>query len=143
MAFAVAVDDTEEFKQYLTSLIVTAASVAWLFLLFIRSFDLRLTKYRKLFNVIMGLQLLFAMVRNPLLLSSVRSPLVYQEQLNTRFLHRYLLGGLSPFILLSFLRQLMFSCPHLFIFSSFLPLVSSISTLNHRRNRRAVQEDEN
>ncbi|KAF9308583.1 hypothetical protein BG003_010916 [Podila horticola] len=70
MAFAVAVDDTEEFKQYLTSLIVTAASVAWLFLLFIRSFDLRLTKYRKLFNVIMGLQLLFAMVRNPLLLSS-------------------------------------------------------------------------
>ncbi|KAG0322359.1 hypothetical protein BG000_002939 [Podila horticola] len=71
MAFAVAVDD-EEFKQYLTSLIVTVASVEWLFLLLIRSVDLRLTKYRKLFNVVMGLQLLFAMVRNlsTLLLSS-------------------------------------------------------------------------
>ncbi|KAG0349312.1 hypothetical protein BG005_011047 [Podila minutissima] len=53
MAFAAAVDDAEEFKQCVTSLIVTAASVAWLFLLFVRSVDLRLTKYRKLFNGVM------------------------------------------------------------------------------------------
>ncbi|KAF9278578.1 hypothetical protein BGZ74_003045 [Mortierella antarctica] len=64
MAFAAAVDDAEEFKQCVTSLIVTAASVAWLFLLFVRSVDLRLTKYRKLFNGVMSLQLLFAMLRN-------------------------------------------------------------------------------
>ncbi|KAF9373543.1 hypothetical protein CPC16_001799 [Podila verticillata] len=72
MAFAVAMEDPEGFKQYLTTLIITAASVAWLFLLLVRPVDLKLTKYRRLFNVAMTLQLLFATSRNlpTLLLSS-------------------------------------------------------------------------
>ncbi|KAF9336068.1 hypothetical protein BG006_009858 [Podila minutissima] len=72
MPFAIGVDNADEFTKYLINVVVVTASVAWLFLLFIRSIDEKLVKYRKPFSIAMTLQLFFATLRNlsTLMLSS-------------------------------------------------------------------------
>ncbi|KAF9411613.1 hypothetical protein BGZ94_001288 [Podila epigama] len=64
MPFPIGVDDAAGFNRYLINLLVTNASVAWLFLLFVKSIDSKLIKYRKPFSIAMTLQLLFVTLRN-------------------------------------------------------------------------------
>lgn len=73
MPFAIGVDNADEFNKYLINVVVVTASVAWLFLLFVRSIDEKLVKYRKPFSIAMTLQLFFVTLRNlsTLMLSSV------------------------------------------------------------------------
>ncbi|KAG0038279.1 hypothetical protein BGZ82_000649 [Podila clonocystis] len=72
MPFAIGVDNADEFNKYLINVVVVTASVAWLFLLFVRSLDEKLIKYRKPFSIAMTLQLFFVTLRNlsTLMLSS-------------------------------------------------------------------------
>ncbi|KAF9932641.1 hypothetical protein FBU30_007638 [Linnemannia zychae] len=73
MAFALGVEDANEFYKYLINVIIVTASVAWLLLLFIRSIDSKVYREFKPFSIAMSLQLLFVTIRNltTLLLSSV------------------------------------------------------------------------
>jgi len=72
MPFAIGVDNADEFTKYLINVVVVTASVVWLFLLFVRSIDEKLIKYRKPFSIAMTLTLFFATLRNlsTLMLSS-------------------------------------------------------------------------
>lgn len=73
MPFAIGVNNADEFNKYLINVVVVTASVAWLFLLFVRSIDEKLITYRKPFSIAMTLQLFFVTLRNlsTLMLSSV------------------------------------------------------------------------
>lgn len=73
MPFVIGVDNADAFNKYMINVMVTTASVAWLFLLFIRSVDKKVLVYRKPFSVAMSLQLLFVTLRNlsTMMLSSV------------------------------------------------------------------------
>ncbi|KAG0339413.1 hypothetical protein BG000_002168 [Podila horticola] len=72
MPFAIGVNNADEFNKYLINVVVVTASVAWLFLLFVRSIDEKLITYRKPFSIAMTLQLFFVTLRNlsTLMLSS-------------------------------------------------------------------------
>ncbi|KAG0264814.1 hypothetical protein DFQ27_001012 [Actinomortierella ambigua] len=72
MAYEVDFKTPDGFVIYLVNVLAVAATVAWLFLLFIRSIDEKLIKYRKPFSIAMTLQLLFVTLRNfsTMLLSS-------------------------------------------------------------------------
>ncbi|KAG0256111.1 hypothetical protein BG011_004745 [Mortierella polycephala] len=72
MPFAIGVENADEFTKYLINVVVVTASVAWLFLLFVRSIDEKVYKQWKPFSVAMMLQLFFVTLRNlsTLLLSS-------------------------------------------------------------------------
>ncbi|KAG0236383.1 hypothetical protein BGW42_003541 [Actinomortierella wolfii] len=70
--YTIGVDGPDGFVKYLVNVLVVAATVAWLFLLFVRSIDAKLVKYRKPFSIAMTLQLFFVTLRNfsTMLLSS-------------------------------------------------------------------------
>ena len=63
----------DAFTKYLINVVVVTASVAWLFLLFLRSVDQKVYRYWKPFSVAMTLQLFFVTLRNlsTMMLSSV------------------------------------------------------------------------
>ncbi|CAO3567466.1 unnamed protein product [Mortierella alpina] len=64
MAFAIEAESADAFNKYLINVVVVTASVAWLFLLFIRSVDKKVYRYWKPFSVAMTLQLFFVTLRN-------------------------------------------------------------------------------
>ncbi|KAG0361958.1 hypothetical protein BC939DRAFT_457511 [Gamsiella multidivaricata] len=64
MPFQVGVDDADGFVKYLVNVVVVTATVAWLAMLFVRSIDAKVIKYRKPFSVAMTLQLFFVTCRN-------------------------------------------------------------------------------
>ncbi|KAF9972409.1 hypothetical protein BGZ73_004472 [Actinomortierella ambigua] len=72
MAYTIGVEGADGFTKYLINVLAVAATVAWLFLLFVRSIDEKLIKYRKPFSIAMTLQLFFVTLRNfsTMLLSS-------------------------------------------------------------------------
>ncbi|KAF9910423.1 hypothetical protein BX616_010871 [Lobosporangium transversale] len=64
MPFQVGVESADEFTKYLTNVVVVTMTVAWLSLLFVRSIDAKVYKYRKPFSIAMTLQLFFVTLRN-------------------------------------------------------------------------------
>ncbi|KAF9927218.1 hypothetical protein BGZ65_006898 [Modicella reniformis] len=64
MPYQIGVESADEFTKYLVNVIVVTATVAWLLLLFVKSIDAKVIKYRKPFSIAMTLQLLFVTLRN-------------------------------------------------------------------------------
>ncbi|KAG0212999.1 hypothetical protein BGX28_005240 [Mortierella sp. GBA30] len=64
MPFVIGANNADEFNKYLINVVVVTASVAWLFLLFVKSIDQKVYKYWKPFSVAMTLQLFFVTLRN-------------------------------------------------------------------------------
>ncbi|KAI8362571.1 hypothetical protein B0O80DRAFT_436224 [Mortierella sp. GBAus27b] len=64
MPYQIEPNSADEFVKYLVNVVVVTMTVAWLFLLFVKSIDSKVIKHRKPFSVAMTLQLFFVTLRN-------------------------------------------------------------------------------
>ncbi|KAF9355662.1 hypothetical protein BGX34_010322 [Mortierella sp. NVP85] len=64
MPYQIGVDSADAFVKYLVNVVVVTMTVAWLFMLFIKSIDSKVIKHRKPFSIAMTLQLFFVTLRN-------------------------------------------------------------------------------
>jgi hypothetical protein len=73
MPYQIGVDSADAFVKYLVNVVVVTMTVAWLFMLFVKSIDSKVIRHRKPFSIAMTLQLFFVTLRNlsTMMLSSV------------------------------------------------------------------------